>query len=413
MPNGKFINTKQNDNINRLVFGLKDIIKNPYYKYINSTPTPVDYLNINIEMSTLDEGAKIAYDKYGKDSPIVHNLIKDFMIYGLEKIQIQMENGDFGAESSSIEGEAVILPGTIIPYVGDLFQIKYLKEKMMFIVNDVTFDTLENGANFYKIRYELDSSRDIHENIHIKDRYHLIFNNIGTKFNAILREEKYDLIEKLDDTLITLKRYYKSLFYSSRVQTLIFKFHEEYFYDPYMIEFISRHELLDGDGEFIYVTQMLPVSETFIIDYAKSFFYFLENGKIENIRRYKTEAIGRFIDAKNSIFNNRPENYFMVDFHYNSAESRLYGIIPCISDTFIQCVETLSLLDIDNPLSSIYNPIIKFLFKKGDIITQEEIDNLEFLDYNNNVELFYGIPILIYCLEHYIKDMMIKPNNET
>ena len=409
---GKFINTTRNDTINKLVFGLQEIIQNPYYKWINATPTLVDYYNINIEMSTLDEGSKLAYDKTGDDSPIVHNLIRDMYLYGLERIQIQMENGEYGAESSSIEGEAVILPGTITPYVGDMFHIKYLKEKMLFIVNDVTIDTLETGANFYKIRYELDSTEDIEEKLTIKNRYNMIIDNVGTKFNPIIRSEKYDLIKNLDDLLLTLKKYYKALFYSSRVQTLIFKFKEEYFYDPYMIEFITRHDILGGDDEFIYLSHLIPMPETFAIDYSKTFFYFLESGKVENLRRYKNEAIGRYIDSKTCIFATRPENYFMIDFHYNVAEGRLYSIIPCFPQELLKNIETASLFDIDDPLS-IYNPVLKFIFKNGMVITQEEIDNLERIDYNNNIDLFYGIPALIYCIEAYVKDLMIKHESET
>ena len=76
--------------------------------------------------------------------------IKDFMIYGIEQIAVQMTNDDFGPTASEIEGEAIILPNTIIPYVGDYFNIDYTDEKLLFRITDATPDTLENGSTLQK-----------------------------------------------------------------------------------------------------------------------------------------------------------------------------------------------------------------------------------------------------------------------
>lgn len=42
---GKFINTEQRDNIDSLVTGLKDILKNPYYKWNDKSGLPVIYFD--------------------------------------------------------------------------------------------------------------------------------------------------------------------------------------------------------------------------------------------------------------------------------------------------------------------------------------------------------------------------------
>ena len=130
---GKFINTTHNDNLNKMVFGLQNIIQNPYYKWLNSTPTLTDYYNRNVEASTLDEGAKIEYSDGGDDSPIKYNLIKNFYIYGIERIQVQLENDEYGASGTPIEGECIVLPNTITPYPGDYFKIPYIKEDRLFL----------------------------------------------------------------------------------------------------------------------------------------------------------------------------------------------------------------------------------------------------------------------------------------
>ena len=404
---GKFINTTHKDNINKMVFGLQDIIKNPYYKWLNSTPTLTEYYNQNTSASTLGEGALLQYADRGDDSPTWYNLIKDFYLYGLERIQIQLENEEFGLSSSNIEGEAIILPNTITPYVGDYFEICYIKEEVLFRVTDVSFDTLENGANFYKIQYKLESTQPGNLKENIKDKYHMIIDNIGTNFNTIIRDEKYDLIEKLDAALIGLKKYYKSLFYSNRVQTFIFKFNEEYFYDPYMIEFITKNGLMDGDDEYIYLYHVLPLPATFALDYSRTIFNLLEQGNVKNIRRYRHDAIGEYITSNTCIFFNRPENYFKINFNYNTVEQNSIGCIPCFSEDFINHAEKFILFDLDD-INMIYNPILKFLNNDEMILTEEELECLEFLDYHNNVTLFYALPCVIFCIERYIKRLLVE-----
>ena len=127
---GKFIKTEYRDDINSLVGGLKDIINNPYYKFNDKSGTFVRYFNQNKEASTLDEGSKLYYADIGEDSPIKYNIIEDMVVYGIDQIAISMENGDFGPEANEISGEAIILPNTITPYVGDYFDIVYTEEKL-------------------------------------------------------------------------------------------------------------------------------------------------------------------------------------------------------------------------------------------------------------------------------------------
>ena len=403
---GKFLNTTHNDNLNRMVFGLQNIIKNPYYKWLSQTPTTVTYFNKSIEGSTLDEGAKIQYSETGDTSPFQYNKINDMYLYGIERISVQLENDDFGLTNNPVEGEALILPGTITPYAGDFFTINYLKEKtVIFKVLNATYDTLENGSNFYKIQYKLDSQSAANIENNIKDTYNMIINNVGTKFNPIIRSEKYDLIKELETVLINLKKYYKALFYSDRVQTFVFKYNERYFYDPALIEFISNNELMEGDDEYIYIDHKLPVPPTFALTYDRTIFHMFEKRDFKNIRRYKYNAVGRYIDAKTSIFASRPEEYFCIDFRSDILDKQLLGNIACFSEDFINYAETGTLFLKDDP-RAIYNSIIKFM--NGNSIMQDDLDLLEYMDYSNNETIFYAIPCIIYCIEAFIKELLIK-----
>ena len=402
---GKFVNTKHSDSINSLVKGVQDVIKNPYYVWANTSPTIVTYYNRNVEKSTLDEAAKIEQSPYGNNSPNVFNKIKDFFIYGLEKVQVQIENGEFGAEAGQIAGEGVILPNTIIPYPGDYFTIPYTKDDIVFRVTGVTHDTLEDESNIYKINYELDSLEKDDLKLNIGDSYQMMVNNIGTGFNPIIRSEKYELIKTLDNLRSYLREHFVAIFYSGRIQSFSYLYNMRRFYDPYMVQFIKDTDLLKDNDEYIYVTHQLTLDSSFLLNYDKSIFNCFENEDFRNIRKYKSNAIGRYIDSKTDIFHNRPEDYWMVDFNYNKFEGDVYGIIPCYSEELFTGIEDGILYDNEY---AIYNIIIKYI--RGISITDKDVNDLKFLEYSDNVSLFYALPMIIFCLDRYIQKMMVKPN---
>lgn len=402
---GKFVNTKHSDSINSLVKGVQDVIKNPYYVWANTSPTIVTYYNRNVEKSTLDEAAKIEQSPYGNNSPNVFNKIKDFFIYGLEKVQVQIDNGEFGAEAGQIAGEGVILPNTIIPYPGDYFTIPYTKDDIVFRVTGVTHDTLEDESNIYKINYELDTLESDDLKLNIGDSYQMMVNNIGTGFNPIIRSEKYELIKTLDNLRSYLREHFVAIFYSGRIQSFSYLYNMRRFYDPYMVQFIKDTDLLKDNDDYIYVTHQLTLDSSFLLNYDRSIFNCFENEDFKNIRKYKSDAIGRYIDSKTDIFHNRPEDYWMIDFNYNKFEGDVYGIIPCYSEELFTGIEEGILYDNEY---AIYNIIIKYI--RGISITDKDVTDLKFLEYSDNVSLFYALPLIIFCLDRYIQKMMVKPN---
>lgn len=400
---GKFINTTRRDDINTLVDSAKKILNNPFYVWANRSPTIVTYYNINKEMSTLDEGLKDIMSYAGQESPLWFNIVNNFFIYGIEQIQIQIENGEFGAASSDITGEGFILPGSIIPYTGDHFKIGYIKEDFVFRVTGVSHDTLENGSNIYKIQYKLETGMEDDSKIKIKDTYDFIPNNVGTGYNSILRSEKVNLIEALEWFLYRLRNYYINTFYNDRVQAFTYRHKGYRFYDPYMTQFLINNKILNGGDDYIYITHQLPLRNYFPVAYDRTFFRFLELKDTKNIRRYKNDAISRFIDnQENTIFGTRPEDYFEIEFRHENPESSFFGIIPCFPDRLIEHIESNNLFDGDD---IIYNTIVKYLNDRD--LSSNDIDILDF-DIHNNLSLFYTIPCIIFCLESCIKRMMLN-----
>lgn len=323
-----FTNNTHKATVAAFVNAKKEMIKHPYYPFNNMGATIVDYYNIDNYKSTLDDSTKIIYDYLGPNCPLRFNLVKDFFLYGVEKIAVQIDNNEENFDGVDVSGEAYILPDTIKPIPGDFFIINHLNNKFLFQVTEVNRDTLEDGANMWKIGYRMDSrlDKDCKTNLDmcLTEDGNFIFdiNNVGTQFKSIIRKTDYDLITLLDEVDDTLKLYYKELFYSDKVQTFIFKYIEmKYIYDPAVIEFIIRNDIMNNVGDkFLYVDHKIPVPATFSVDYASTIFRALETKDINSLETYKRNAIGELIKTRYSIFSTRPGCFYKLNYNlYNSA----------------------------------------------------------------------------------------------
>ncbi len=394
----KFINTQKKVTIDSLVAGFKDRMKNPYYSLQEKKATPVTYYTHNFENSTLDSAIRAEYSQLGDNSPIRYNKINGFFLYGLEKITINLELGEYGLESNPIEGEAISLPNTIIPIPGDYFEINYTDKDYLFKVMDSTPDTIDSGSNFYKITYKLDQTDNEKIDLLVVDSYNMIINNVGTKFNPIIKSNDYDFIVILEDILLRLKKYYKNLFYNSRVQTFTFTHNGCVFYDPYLIEFLIRNKLLEGDSEYIYIGHQINLSSTMFLDYDKTMFRNVEL-KSKDKMEERVSSIGNLITDPMSIFSNRKENYYIIKYDNNYQGLEL---IENFNPSLINAINNNTIAEINN---TYYNIIVKY-FNNIEIIESDDIEFLEKIDYQSNIDLFYCIPIIIYIIEYYIKNML-------
>ena len=315
---GKFTDTKYVNTIDKLVDATKSKLNNPYYKFTDQKPTKVTYYSQNIEKSTLDEASGLYESHVGNKSSFKFNKIKDFIIYGIEKISIDYEVGDFGTEAAPISGDAVILPNTIIPRPGDFFSISYVKETLLFKVNGVTSDTLDTGANFYKIEYAAELTNSI-ENIEsqLEKEFNFITTNIGTDFKTIIQSSDFDLIANLEVLVENLITYFENIFYQTNLQTFVYNHDGWLMYDPFMIEFLIRNSVLSFGDKYIFVSHATTTNKSFGMDYTKTFFYNLENPDNTNIRT-SSSATADMITDPNSLFSCRMEYYYMVRYFDNT-----------------------------------------------------------------------------------------------
>lgn len=405
---GKFTNTSYNDTVNSLLGAMNSAVVNNYYKYSDKPPTPVEYFHINTQASSLDEGSRLAFNNVGDDSPFRYNLIHNMMIYGLEQIQIPYSSEEFGIESAAIEGEVIVLPNTITPYPDDQFVITYLKRQVIFKVTHVDPDTLEDGSNIFKIGYRSSTSKLTKLKMQVVDEYELLMNNVGTELNPILKSSAVDFLKSIDSHLITLKQFYKRLFYSKRVQTFIFSYRNDLFYDPYMIEFIRKNKLLDGDGEYIYIQHQTSLEPLFPAYYNKTMFSCLENKDLLHVEQYEIMGAGRGLTNEFTIFSNRMEPYWEIYYNYPVGYEFL-DLIPCFKRILIDHIVGEELIE---TTYTYYNIIIKYMLDVD--INENDLKELDLIKFENSSLLYYAIPCIIYCLERQMNEVLkVKYNTET
>ena len=400
----KFTNTQYKNTINNLIKAQTSKLDNPYYMYSDQNGTIVNYYAQNIEKSTLDQAAKIEYSKLGGNSPIKFNLINDFILYGIDRIVMSLNSGDWGLEADPIEGEAIVLPNTIIPTTGDYFIIPYIKEDVIFHVNDCNYDTLDTGANIYKISYKLEYSRaqKVEElNKQVVKIFNYIVSSVGTNYKTIVESNDFKVIAELEELKEILVGYFKDLFFDDQVQTFIYCYNCANFYDPYSIEFMIRNSIFNNTDKYTYITHQMVNKKCFNICYDRSFFKSLDEHTIGEVNGSITANCEAITDT-NTLFGVRYNPYFNVDYF---SDFPLGNRTPIIPADVIAHIQSNELYPNDNNLS-IFNIWISYQNNKDKYINGDIVSNLKNYKYGNNNVNYYGLLISIFILGKYIESML-------
>lgn len=399
---GKILNTTYHDTVDKLTGFYSDLVNNPFYVLNDKKPVICTYYNINKDYSSLDQGSKLHMDNMGSESPIRYNRIYDFILYGFNRIELNTQNGEFGLENDTIEGECYILPNTILPTEGDYFEVEHIKDSTwLFMVQDVQQDTLANGSNAYKISYKLEYLDNKEIQSRIVYNFRMIEVREGTNISRIVRCEDYDIAKIADEKAVMMKGYFEDLFYNEKVQTFIYIDSMDYrTYDPYLIEFLIRNKILDnGEDSYLHVDHKIFLPNTFGLDYDRTFFRVFERKLPQKILTCDSSTYLEQIISYATVFSARYEDYFKT----------IYGdrIKPgfntsCLDEDLLYHIYEHILYESEEDLYK--NILIKYFY--DDTISEEELNSIEDIKFDFTKETFYMIPLLIFCLEKFIENVL-------
>lgn len=387
---GRFTNNNQVIMLNTLVDTAKELVNNGFYEYSDKKGTVVDYWNTS-NKTTLDNATEGQFSYLGDNSPIRFNLIRDFILYGITKMDIDLEMGDNGMEASDITGEAIVVPNTIIPYTGDYFTVKNINKEYLFKVTSVNVNTIDMGATEYKISYILSNVTHASIDNQVVETFNFLFNSVGTELNPVIKSSTYDFLSKLEDVSVKLKDYFNMIFYNKEIQSYNYLYKGSIrVYDPYLIEFIIRNKILKGSTNYTHVAQQMYLNSTFGVYYDKSIFGALERQSIK-VPPLITGNIF-LIDQKLSLLYAYPENYYCMEF---ANINPVLPLVNVLDDNIINDITNNTMTD-----NHIYNIIVSYFNSQS--IIESDIDALEIVNYLENQEMYYLLPILIFCIERTI-----------
>ncbi len=426
---GKFINTTTayTQMVSQAAETMKGLLDNPYYLYTDKKASVCTYYNLNTTMTTLDEATRGNYSEISPNSPLRFNKIKNFLVYGITKIEPNLDIGEFGLESSDITGECIVLPKTIIPYPGDYFYLDQLDKPYLFKVTAVNPNTLDTGATMYRCNYTLISSDGL-KKIEPQVVKVLEFNlntsgeNGSNMAASLIEEDAYTEAVTLQDYATTLKDYYISMFYDPKVQSFTYNYgltdewreingdpHHLHLvnmqqapcspfgfkvYDPYLIEFIIRNKILSGASTYLYVTQQMFLPSTFAMDYDKTIFASLED---KEIGKHYGRSTGNLLyigrEQKLSLLYAYQTAYYSME--YSKLNAQFFYINIFDDPDFANKIKNKTYTT-----HELKNLIVKYFNNEN--ITVEDLEKLKHIDYMDNKEFFYGIPFAIFCIEQQI-----------
>lgn len=404
---GRFINiqTTHSTMTNTVIDTAKTMLNNPYYLYSDKKGSECIYYNINDTMSTLDEASRTNYSELGPNSPIRYNKVNNFMLYGISKMEVNLDIGEVGLEADTITGDAIILPDTIRPYPGDFFILTQYSKPYLFKVTKVDRNLLDTEKDMYRINYMLaysDQASIADINRQVVKNFNFVVGNVGTNYACIIEEDVYNISLALQELSVMLKDYFYNIFWDTKVQTFIYTrpHHCTRVYDPYLIEFIIKNKILNGASHYVSVMQQLYLPLTFRIEYDKTMFRSLE---LKSVDRPFNKFIGKLIpvteEQQLSLLYQYCITYFYMDYSPLNKYQVPINIFGDSNNDILNKIKSNS-----STSSPLYNAVIKYL--NGEDFTEADIKAMYNIDYYDSCETYYGIPMAIYCIEQHLHNTL-------
>lgn len=389
--------------VNNNIFKYEDKLNSAFTRFLETTPTYVTYYNINTIESTVDLGFSNVDKILGAQSPLRYSEVKNLPIYGMEQIQLDIDEAEEGL-TSSYDGELIILPDTITPYPDDFFILEHKGMDFLFRVTGVNYDTIKSN-NFYKISFTIkyvspeDSVKILEQ---VTEKYTCIVDNIGTEDKCIIEDGVYRLLQRMQYLYNDIAERYKLFYYYKKYNVIMYYDNEAGMgiYDRYVNMFIQKHGLL-YDKESHRTVYLNNEDDTccFALEYDNSLFRTFESRK--KIKRYPYNNF-KIQEVKNiySVFRYFNAKVYSVRYKGGTAEYFPKQIIDCMVKGSIPDKTTENAFDYDEA----DRLIVKYMNDQIDSIHNIDFDSLEeFTFFPPTWTNMIKVPLLLYVMKGYYK----------
>ena len=410
---GRFINKPDERNLVNSYIDSYVGGTSTYAKYIDSVPNFVTYYSKDFNHSTENNSVGSVKEIVGLESPIRYNKIEDFPLYSVEEMSPSLSMEDIGGITSMMEGDAIIIPDTIIPQPEDLFIFSYHETDedhlKVFRITNVAQSSVDSNT-YYRISYiSYPYDIDILNQRMVSDEYNLIYNNIGTDQKTILLNRVYLTSSKLENVMTELSEVYVEDYFDNKTNTFLFSNELYNFYDPCLHHFINNNKLFITDQSImknIYVSDLNTLSKR---EYWSSPFYYIENNAEIPIT---AKMPFRMLDThmRESIFALYRDNYRRITFYKSTINNDLTEQNSVFGNDINTLMDEYSSTNTIPEVSSIFEKIIILYVKNIDeldiTIFSELFSELLYTDIDLSLRNYILIPIILYIIEQVIKSTL-------
>jgi len=389
------------------LFKFEQRLQSHMNKYVGTGAVLTTYFSQKESATTVDRGLQTIDQLFGNRSPLRFNQINDFPLH--EFGQVNPENTDEQQiEDINAEGDATILPATIVPKQNDFFIVNHLKMNAIFQVTSVSYDSMKKEG-FYKIHYRLHSTSDeTIQNLHkqVVAVYHTELNAVGSDVNPIIREEDFVKISQVNQMVNQMITSYRALYYNERHNCFLYHDPEtgEDIFDMCGNQFMSVYSLMNlhNSTKVIVLTDKLRDSQM-LYYYNNSVYTWLELGAPPKMLQ---KFHYQLIDAEGY-----PGSSFYL---WNDLNVRIIqplathqvGINNQEHSFFDEAQFNAFLSDNPGPISSEYDKLIwKFIHNKEDMSIKDVSLNTAdaLISAVRHIDTFLYTPIVIYIIRKILR----------
>ena len=385
------------------IFQYEGRLKSFMNKYVENGAILTTYYTVDELQSTVDRGSKAIDELFGKSAPLRYKKILDFPLYSMHSNNPEDVEEINGARDIGVEGDILIIPGTLIPSQYDFFTINHLKMTSLFEITSVTQDSMKVDG-YYKLHYRLYSTtQDKIDNLEQRctGTYHTQLNMVGSDRTPVIREEDHLKRKKIITLLDEMISLYKDMYYNRKHNCMLFEHDGETYFDRCGNEFLYRNGLMNvtHDTNVVMLNDKLDDPNSKYI-YNLSIYKWLEMGAsptlIQRFPYMLLEASG----FHNSSFN------LWGDGHIKIIQPTMIvngqNINPLMNFTFSS--EQINMfMDSNNPpIGNQFNLLLwKFIYF-NDTISLDDISDAVIMPLINSAkyewDTFFFVPIVIYII---------------
>ena len=221
-------------------------------KYTGGGRTLVTYWNINDENTTTSLGMNDAYQILGNDSPFRYDEIDNMILVSFSPLSPEEKQASAtSVRNYGLNGEAFIIPGTVMPKENDFFIVKHINMNHLFRVTQVTQDGLNTDGS-YKINYELFSTNPPEiEKVRKQTVGHYIMDlqTIGGEdLTPVIGKEDHELRSRLIKMVNDMVENYVSRFYDNIHNCFILHLNGRSLFDVCGNMFMANHGVMLDDS---------------------------------------------------------------------------------------------------------------------------------------------------------------------